>query len=420
MRLLKVFLPSTLLSLLFCSTILSAQSIVLPKSISFSGDPTYSQTELLTFTGLKPGASSTIAEVQAAAQKLNDTGLFSDIHFESNAHGLVFSLKPMPNMLPARFTNFVWWTPDELNTALKFRVPLYEGSIPQAGNMQDTVCAALKAMLAEKGVTATVVALASSDQPNSPPTAVSFAIDSPEIHVRTLTFASASPAMQTKFEKVVKDATSQPYDQFATNSAIDSQVRNIYRNEGYLDAVITTITHSAPQISNDAINLDLTATINEGEPYRISQLTWPGSEIVSTDDLNKKSKLHPEELASEIALKQTLQILYRAYYAKGFQDAKVQASSTKDAATHHVAYTIRVIPGEQYRLHAINVVGLTDQQRKDFDAAWPHRPATQRLRRRLAHEPRRLLRRRLPSILPYEKQRHPVSTRLLRHLQSLL
>jgi outer membrane protein assembly factor BamA len=374
MRSLKVFLPSALLSLTFSATTLFAQSVILPKSITFTGDPTYTQDELLSFAGLKPGASSTVAEVNAAAQKLNDTGLFSDVHFESNAHGLVFTLKPMPNMLPASFTNFVWWTTDELNTTLKSRVPLYQGSIPQAGNLQDSVSAALKAMLAEKGVAATIAAIPNSAQPGSSPTSISFAIDSPEVHVQTLSFASASSAMQSKLDKVVKDATSQPYDQFATNSAIDSQVRSIYRNDGYLDVAMTGITHSIPQITSNAINIDLTATISEGEPYHISQLTWPGSEIISADDFNKKSKLHPEDLASETALKQSLQIISHAYYAKGFQDAKIQAAPTKDTATHHVAYTIRVVPGEQYRLHAVKVVGLTDQQHKDFDSAWHMNP----------------------------------------------
>ncbi|HEX7158617.1 MAG TPA: POTRA domain-containing protein, partial [Edaphobacter sp.] len=369
MRSLKFVLHLPLLCLL-SPTLLSAQALILPKVISFTGAPAYSQAELLSFTGLKPGATSTAAAVQAAAQKLNDTGLFTDIQFESNAHGLVFALKPMPGMLPVRFTNLVWWSADKLNTALKSRVPLYTGSLPQSGNMQEAVSAALKAMLAEKGITATISAQPSSEQPGAPPSSIAFAIDSPEVRVHTLTFASASPAMQAKFDKVIKDTVSQPYDEYVTDGAITSAIGNIYRNDGYLDVSVSEFTHSAPQIAPTTINIDLTATIHEGEPYRISQLTWPGSDILSATDFNKQVKLHPEDIASEAALKRSLQILARAYYAKGYQDAKIQAPAVKDAATHHVAYTVHVVPGEQYRIHSITALGLTDQQRKDFNAAW--------------------------------------------------
>ena len=355
----------------FSSTLVFAQAVVLPKSITFTGVPAYPQADLLAFTGLKPGANSTVAEVQAAAQKINDTGLFADVHFESNAHGLVFALKPMPaaNVLAAHFTNFVWWSPQEIETTLKSRVPLYLGSIPTAGNMQDNVIAALKAMLLEKSVTANVVAMPSASH-GTTPDSIAFTIESPEVRVHNLAFTATSPAMQAKLDKVIKDVADQPFDQYTTPTSITSKVSDVYRNDGYLDIEIANLNHSAPQITPNAINVDLTATLHEGEQYRLSQLTWSGSEIMSASDFNKQAKLHSEDVASESALKQSLQALARAYYAKGFQDAKIQAPAAKDSVTRHVAYNITVIPGEQYRLHSVKALGLTDQQHKDFDSTW--------------------------------------------------
>ena len=51
-----------------------------PKKIVFSGT-TASQAELLAVSGLKPGDTLGQAEIQAAAQKLIDTGLFTDVRF---------------------------------------------------------------------------------------------------------------------------------------------------------------------------------------------------------------------------------------------------------------------------------------------------------------------------------------------------
>lgn len=281
---------------------------------------------------------------------------------------------PDANLLPVRFANFVWWTPEELAAALKTRIPLYIGVVPMAGNMQDTISAALKAMVAEKGVAANIVATPAIPQAGASPTSVSFAIESPEVRVHTLALAQPSPAMQSKLEKVIKSQVGKHFDQGSTRADITAQVTEVYRNDGYLDAAVLDLTHPAPQVAPTSIDLDLTATIREGEPYRVSQLTWQGSDIMSAADFDKLVKLKPEDIASQLVLRQSLAPLARAYYAKGFQDARIQAPANIDRATHHVAYSVRVVPGEQYRLHSVKTIGLSDDQVKQFNSAWRMKP----------------------------------------------
>jgi outer membrane protein insertion porin family len=206
------------------------------------------------------------------------------------------------------------------------------------------------------------------------PTGISFVIDSPEVRVHTMTLAQTSPAMQTKLDRVIKEEAGKPFELDTTRTALTQQITDIYRNDGYLDATVLNFTQAAPQITPAAIELDLTMTISEGEPYRLSHLTWSGSDIMSTADFDKQVKLKPEEIASQLALRQSLAALARAYNAKGFQDVKVQAPATLDSATHHVAYTIRVVPGDQYRLHSIRFNGLSEAQSKELDSAWHMKP----------------------------------------------
>ncbi|MBB5339310.1 POTRA domain-containing protein [Tunturiibacter gelidoferens] len=354
---------------------LSAQSFTLPP-VTFTGAPTFSQADLLKVSGLHPGATATQADVQAAAQHLSDTGLFSDIRFESNATGLVYDLKPMPaeNLLPASFTNFVWWSPAELTTTLKARVPLYTGLVPTTGNLQDTISSALKAIVAEKGVTANIVAIAVSSQPGATPSSIGFAIDSPQVRVHTLTLVHASPAMQPKLDTVIKDQTNQPFDTNTTHTSITTALTSAYHNQGYLDMAVLKLTDAPPQVTPSGVDLDLTATLSEGQPYQLFQLTWPGSDVISTADFNKQAKMKPGDMASEAALRQSLSIIAGAYFAKGFQDAKVKAPATFDHLGHHVSYTITVDPGPQYHIHSVKALGLSDEQQKQFDSAWHMNP----------------------------------------------
>ena len=364
--------PALFVLCLFIPTLqISAQSFQLPP-ISFTGAPALSQADLLKVSGLHPGATATQADIQAAAQRLSDTGLFADIRFESNSTGLVYALNPIPpeNSLPASFTNFVWWSPAELKSALAARVPLYTGIVPLNGNLQDAIAAALKAMVAERGVTASIVKIAQSDHPGATPTSIAFAIESPPIRVQSLTLVRTSPTMQAKLEKVIKDQTSQPFETNTTRQAIASGLTAAYHNDGYLDMSVVSITQAPPQVTPAGVGLAMTATVNEGSQYSLFQLTWPGSEVISTADFNRQVKLKPGDVASEAALRQSLSIIAAAYFAKGYQDAKVQAPPTFDHLGHHVSYTIAVVPGPQYRIHAIKTVGLSDEQQKQFTSAW--------------------------------------------------
>ena len=364
-----------LFCLLYSSAPLFAQTFTLPP-VTFTGAPAFSQSDLLKVSGLKPGSTATQADVQAAAQHLSDTGLFSDVRFASTAKEVVYTLKPMPadNLLPARFNNFIWWQPAELDSLLKSRVPLYIGTVPIAGNLQDQIIAALTSLLDERHITAKVISLPSVPTGGGTPTAVAFVIDTPTVLVHSLALQSSSASMQPKLEPVLKNIAGKPWEQPATLNSIADQIATVYRNAGYLDIALTNLTHAEPKVTSDSIEIDLTATVSEGQPYRVSSLTWQGSDIISAADFNKQVKLKPEDIASQLLLKQSLAPLARAYYAKGFQDAKVQAPATLDSATHHVAYTIRVVPGDQYRLRTLKFNGLSEAQTKELNSAWHMKP----------------------------------------------
>ena len=335
-----------LLSLVAARPNLSAQAIVLPQTIAFTGAPSYTQAELLAYTSLKPGDTSTQQQLQSAAQHLSDTGLFADVRFASTPKGLIFDLKPMPPeaVLPARFTNLVFWQRPELLAALQSRIPLFHESVPTSGTMQDALIAALQAMLTERGVAGATVVATPSAAPGQAPTAIAFAINTPDVLVHAVTVLQSSPAMQATLAPVLANLAGKPYEEAETLRSAAIQIADAYRNAGYLDIGVGGLTHTAPTVTPTAIDVDLAATVNEGEVYHLSTLTWPGSPVEPAADFEKSTKLHPGDVASQQALRQSLAVIARAYYAKGYQDAKVRAPAALDAAKHEVAYTVSVVP----------------------------------------------------------------------------
>jgi outer membrane protein insertion porin family len=203
---------------------------------------------------------------------------------------------------------------------------------------------------------------------------VVFAIDSPAVIIRSLTLAEASPRMQPKLERVILDVAGAQWDKDASYINIASRVSDVYLDEGYLDIAVTKQEHSAPVITADNIGLDVTATLSEGAQYHVTELAWPGSEMLSSADFDKQAPLKPGDPASPVALRESLKLLTDAYGAKGYLEAKVLPAPTIDRTAHQVAYGISVVPGAQYRFKSVRWPSVSEAQAKAFDAAWELKP----------------------------------------------
>jgi outer membrane protein insertion porin family len=115
------------------------------RNIEIRGAAPYTDNEILQVSGLRPGQMMVHDSLGNAAQHLLDTGVFADAAIELTGAGtartVVIELKPLPaaSLAPVTFANLPWWSPAELDAALRKAVPLYRGGIPPAGNLPDTV-----------------------------------------------------------------------------------------------------------------------------------------------------------------------------------------------------------------------------------------------------------------------------------------
>jgi len=188
---------------------------------------------LTTAAGLQPGAPVGQPEMQAATQKLTDTGLFSKVQFTFDGSELRFTLEPSGAGVPALFENFPWWNQQMLSAAVSVRVPLFHGTVVPESGMQQQVAAALTALVAEKGVQATV-----TSQPRSEAgkfNAVNFQIATPPVQIAEVQFAGASPAFADPINAVAKAAVAQDFNG-AAEAALRTALRAIYHRQGYLDS----------------------------------------------------------------------------------------------------------------------------------------------------------------------------------------
>lgn len=346
------------------------------KKIVFDGPTPYSQASLEAASGLKVGDSISKTDLQAASQRLVDTGAFDEM--QSTVDGpiksvsVIFKLKAVDpsRLLTTGFENFVWYQPAELVAELQKRVPLFNGTVPEAGNQQDAIVAALQQMLSEKNIAAKVSEEPLAPSPAQPLRVAEFRVDSPSVQIHSVTLAGVTPPFAAATDKMVHQLTGARYNEGLSPTNISNILLAAYRDAGYQASSLDSLTRTVVSSTPSRVDIDVSATIKPGDVYLLSKLDWPGSPIMSTSDFNAAAKLHPGDVASRKALIESLGNLATAYRSKGYIDVSASALPALDTATHQVAFTIAANAGAQYTLRSISSQNLSDAQKKDFDRAW--------------------------------------------------
>ena len=347
-----------------------------PKSIRFvSTDPSQhlDSAELLRISGLQQGVALTKDDINAALQKLGESGAFTDLSYTVNATALTIKLTPAPGSepFPIRFVNFVWWDHDELLKILEQRIPLFHGTLPLQGNQTGEVEDVLVALLREKGVPdARVTALPSSDTPGEPMSAVALSISSPTILVGEVRFDGAVPAVAEKFTNLTHALADRNFDLREVNTTIRDSARTIFDEAGYLDAGNDPAVFAPPRKDLGGYVVDVQVPLHPGALYQIGSIAIHPEPPLGDSDLRAALPFKTGDPASSSGVRTAVAALAHVYGDRGFLQAHASATLGKDLSNHTVNYSFTFSPGAQFHLASIDTSALTPELQQEFSSLW--------------------------------------------------
>ncbi len=360
---------------LFCALILSTSLELIaqtytPHSIVFTGTTT-DQSGLIKLAAIIPGKPVAFADIDAAMQRIIDTGLFAEIRYKIDDRALNFIVTPQSAsaMLPAVYGNFVFWKPDELDPLVHARLPLFDGKVPTNGNLQQSVQDALTAILLDRGIKANVSSILTQEK------TVDFFIEQPPVQIRQVHVDSVSAIAAHRVTEILQTFASTDFDR-RSDEAIRKRLEDTYLDLGYLDIAIDLPHYDNPVADTSHIFVDFYTTAHEGGQYRISKLEWPASSIVSKSDFEKAAQLKTGELASRILLLSTNAHIQSEFAHHGYLDSRISVQDHKDVANRTVDYAFTIEPGDIYHLKSVRTENFTDQEQKDFDKNWKLSPGS--------------------------------------------
>jgi hypothetical protein len=348
--------------------------------IEFKHPGTFSQTQLESVSGMRAGDKANADTMQAAAQKLVDTGYFDDVGVALGGTGaniaVIFTLAPIPTsrMLPLGFENFIWLTQPEIDAAIRTHMALYIPFLPEGSPQADLVDAALRDALAAKGIQAKVFHETVEPTLEHPARTLEFRITSPLIRVANVKLGGVSPDLVPLVQKSVNATARTPFNDGRNGRLTRDSILAPLLDAGYIQAELTNFTPAIQPVDSGIEPLIVSAALNPGEIYRVSTISFAGAPLLSAETFAAGARLHPGDIASRKLLLETLTPLDAAYRREGYMDVIVTAAPTLDTTTHQVAYKVTVEPGTPYHLHEITPRNLDPVQVAAFNRVFAAHP----------------------------------------------
>jgi hypothetical protein len=282
--------------------------------------------------------------------------------------------QPVSDRLPYTFTNFPWWTDSQIRTELKHRIPSLGDEVGRGSAQEAQVRDTLTAMLAAKGVRATVV----SDEPSATSGAVTafvktlpfyfpgtgqrphieFSISAPQILVGGIELDSSPEG--DLVGRVARQMEGKPFD--SNNLLLTAhQLAEPLQRHGYLSAEVL-VSAGHPMRVDDNYYVPMKAEISAGPLYHVGMISADGGPLLHGRDLSGYFDLQTGEVATPYAFDRLESSIMTVYFQAGYASVHFVDKPDLDPEHAMATYRLQTVTGPQYRLRTVTVRNLSPEQ----------------------------------------------------------
>jgi outer membrane protein assembly factor BamA len=342
--------------------------------IDFVGLQQRTKEEAVAASGLQSGQDIDISILDAAAQRLMDSGLFKKLSYRYRTVGdeatVTFQVEEDQSAAsPVVFDNFVWFSDEELATAVRRQVPTFDGTAPDTA--VDGITRALQQLLAEKKIDARVEYTPSGSLSSKKQEHI-FSVDGINIRVCALSFPGASGVGNEELVSKSAPVLTDEYRRSFISAFARENLIPVYRERGYLRAAFQAPIAILQSESEGKCKggVSVTLPVVEGSVYSWEKAEWTGNAAVSAEQLEKALAMKTSELANGLKIDKGINEAGEVYLKQGYLGLKIKPEPVFDDATNRVTYRISLEEGPQYRMGTLTISGLSESEIKRLNARW--------------------------------------------------
>jgi outer membrane protein insertion porin family len=343
--------------------------------IRTEGLETFTEAQISALSQLEKGSLVGKSDLQAAADRLLETGMFAKVHytFQTRGDGLTvtFQVQEAPRV-PVYFDNLPWFSDGELSDAIRKRVPYFDGTLPEAGAVVDQVSDALKELLASHQLNVTVEHELLAN-PLAEGTVQKFYVQGASFYIASVDFGDPSLSSSRVVQQQLLEVQGKPFSRMTIDLFLSEQLRPFYLQQGFLRVKLgppeVRLTGNPNQKLPEQIPVFV--PIVTGAIYRWKEARWSGNSLLSSITLSSELGLKPGDVADGMQIEAGWDRAREEYGHRGYLDAKIDPVASYDDQAHTVSFAATVSEGAQYRFHSIVVTGLSLAGERRLHQVWP-------------------------------------------------
>lgn len=347
----------SLLALAFCSDAIAQEMV---RYIDINGLKRVEKETALSYAGINVGKSVSSDELNSALRRLYDTGLFSDVSFDTKGDKLVINVveNPVIGVMAFDGNNKI---DDKI---LESEVQSQPRSVFSKSKVQQDVQRILDVYkrAGRYGVEVEPKMIKRSDNRID----LIFEIDEgPEAKIDTINFIGNKHYTAKDLQGEIMSKESRWYRIFSNAESFDREkmnydqelLRRFYNKHGYADF---TVLSAIAELSRDKTSFVLTFTIDEGKRYKINDIKINSS--VSDIDPNQwyeHVSFNVDDWYNAEEVENTVNALTEELSRKGFVFVEVVPSIHKDRETGKLSVVFNIKENAKVFVNRINITGNT-------------------------------------------------------------
>lgn len=344
------------------------------RQVHADGFKVFTEATVVSLTGLAPGAQTGKADLQAGADRLLQTGLFANVsyNFQTRSDGVTvtYHVEEAP-LLPVYFDNMPWLSDSEIADAIRTKIPFYAGRLPAEGNLVDQAHDAIFALLAARGLHATL-----EHQPIANPVGegniLQFRVEGAAMQIATLTFSDPALAASKVIQQHLAEIEGKEYSRTAIDTFLAEQVRPYYLQQGYLRVKLGPPEVRLSGNPNQRLpeRLPVFVPIAAGAIYQWKGAQWSGNNALSELALDSLLGEKSGAIANGMEIEAGWDRIREQYGQKGHLEVKIDATPVYDDMARTISYTVSIEEGPAYRFGKLVPTGISLEGERRLRQAW--------------------------------------------------